>query len=203
MLSEDPIFQDYTSNQTVNFNSTWNSVKVKSDSGIQTDQIFTKDSVSQSQTYSTQSVQTLPEKPFPTWPLEKYDRSALAVFISSVEPMISSTLLQNIKSNAFDDYTVEWQDEINEISCILNLEQKRREIDTICTQVSWSKSGSVVAAAYGRFDHESCCTHKGVLATWNVYLDSDIIAFSTDVSVFCFNTRAACYQLHFILTYTL
>jgi hypothetical protein len=35
-------------------------------------------------------------------------------------------------------------------------------------EVEWNCTGSTVFCAYGRFDHESVCTHKGALCSWNI-----------------------------------
>lgn len=55
-------------------------------------------------------------------------------------------------------------------------------MDSYVTQVAWNKSGSTIAAAYGRFDHESWCTHKGALVTWSINRQSDSLTFATEVS---------------------
>lgn len=34
--------------------------------------------------------------------------------------------------------------------------------------VEWNSSGTTIFCGYGRYDHESVCTHKGALATWNI-----------------------------------
>lgn len=36
------------------------------------------------------------------------------------------------------------------------------------TGLSWNCTGAVVAAAFGRFDHEDWCTHRSTLCTWNL-----------------------------------
>lgn len=38
-----------------------------------------------------------------------------------------------------------------------------------CTGVSWSSTGSVVCASFGRLDHSGWCTHRAGVATWNVF----------------------------------
>ncbi|KAJ3299036.1 WD repeat-containing protein 34 [Borealophlyctis nickersoniae] len=55
----------------------------------------------------------------------------------------------------------------------------------VCTEVAWNKTGSVVGVAYGRYDHENWCTHKGMLCTWNITLrdlNPDTASFATEVS---------------------
>lgn len=38
-----------------------------------------------------------------------------------------------------------------------------------CTGVSWSATGSLLYAAFGRLDHSSWCTHRAGLAAWNLF----------------------------------
>ena len=34
--------------------------------------------------------------------------------------------------------------------------------------VEWNSTCTTICCAYGRCDHESVCTHKGSLCTWNI-----------------------------------
>ena len=36
------------------------------------------------------------------------------------------------------------------------------------TGLSWNSTGAVIAASYGRFDHEDWCTHRSCVCTWNL-----------------------------------
>ncbi|ETO61304.1 hypothetical protein F442_20431 [Phytophthora nicotianae P10297] len=38
-----------------------------------------------------------------------------------------------------------------------------------CTGVSWNATGSVIAVAYGRFDHSGWCNYRSTLCLWNVF----------------------------------
>ncbi|KAG7386807.1 WD repeat-containing protein 34 [Phytophthora pseudosyringae] len=38
-----------------------------------------------------------------------------------------------------------------------------------CTGVSWNATGSVIAVAYGRFDHSGWCNYRSALCLWNVF----------------------------------
>ncbi|KAG7397626.1 WD repeat-containing protein 34 [Phytophthora boehmeriae] len=38
-----------------------------------------------------------------------------------------------------------------------------------CTGVSWNATGSVIAAAYGRFDHSGWCNYRSALCLWSVF----------------------------------
>jgi hypothetical protein len=56
----------------------------------------------------------------------------------------------------------------------------------ICTDLSWSITGSTIAKSYGRYDHKDWCNHKGYVCTWNLSLrdlDSCKPHFIAEVSV--------------------
>ncbi|OWZ06326.1 WD repeat-containing hypothatical protein, partial [Phytophthora megakarya] len=38
-----------------------------------------------------------------------------------------------------------------------------------CTGVSWNATGSIIAVAYGRFDHSGWCNYRSALCLWNVF----------------------------------
>lgn len=38
-----------------------------------------------------------------------------------------------------------------------------------CTGVSWNATGSVIAVAYGRFDHTGWCNYRSALCLWKVF----------------------------------
>jgi WD40 repeat protein len=112
-----------------------------------------------------------------------FSMETLRTFLGHAEPLMSKTLMSNLQSTAFDGYSASIEDQVHEISLANKFKLKRREIDSVCTQVAWNKSGSSIAVAYGRFDHESWCTHKGNLAIFNISRNSpDTPTFSTEVS---------------------
>ncbi|KAJ3203523.1 WD repeat-containing protein 34, partial [Clydaea vesicula] len=192
MLKEDfqeEIKENYNFNDTktnvIDIETSWKKEKIISVSSTQTEDLSFKESQFQTITTCNQQVQTVPEKLKSQNFLQDYNRETMLKFLSLVEPLISSQLMNNIRSSAFDGYTVNWEPEIDEISCVHTLKEKRREIDTICTDLTWNKSGSVLGVAYGRYDHESWCTHKGTLCTWNVAMknvNTEIANFTTEVS---------------------
>lgn len=96
---------------------------------------------------------------------------------------MSSCLLKNLQSSAFEGYTLSIEEQVREMSLVHQFRLKHREPDMGCTQIAWNKSGSTIAAAYGRFDHESWCTHKGNLCCWNISRsNADTPTFFTEVS---------------------
>lgn len=36
------------------------------------------------------------------------------------------------------------------------------------TGLAWNATGSTLAVAFGRFDHEDWCTHRAAVGTWNL-----------------------------------
>ncbi|KAJ3377083.1 WD repeat-containing protein 34 [Lobulomyces angularis] len=186
MLKEDfqeEIKENYNFNDTktnvIDIETSWKKEKIISVSSTQTEDLSFKESQFQTITTCNQQVQTVPEKLKSQNFLQDYNRETMLKFLSLVEPLISSQLMNNIRSSAFDGYTVNWEPEIDEISCVHTLKEKRREIDTICTDLTWNKSGSVLGVAYGRYDHESWCTHKGDVIVWQTNdVDNPILAYS-------------------------
>ncbi|KAL2911783.1 WD repeat-containing protein 34 [Polyrhizophydium stewartii] len=111
---------------------------------------------------------------------------ALAAFLARIEPDVSALLLRNVRSTAFHGFAVAWDDDIDATSCPFVLRHAHRASDTGCTDLAWSKSGASIAAAYGRIDHASWCTHKGMVCAWNISardLNPDAATFAAETSV--------------------
>lgn len=62
-----------------------------------------------------------------------------------------------------------WEEDSDVIKCLHLLTHKEMNKDLQCTQLSWNKTGSTLAVAYGRMDHQDWCTHK-VNMQMSVYL---------------------------------
>ncbi|KAJ3390778.1 WD repeat-containing protein 34 [Entophlyctis sp. JEL0112] len=71
----------------------------------------------------------------------------MSKFLARVEPTMSAELLNNIKSTAFDGYTVRWDDVVDTVSCLHTFTYAQKDNDTCCLQVAWNKTGSMVGAA--------------------------------------------------------
>ncbi|KAI8919937.1 WD40-repeat-containing domain protein [Powellomyces hirtus] len=90
-------------------------------------------------------------------------------FLAKVESMVSSQLLQNISSTAFDGWSAHWEEAVTSTTLLHTLfPPVREETDMLVTDLSWNKNGSTVGVAYGRFDHDSWCNHKGAVCTWSL-----------------------------------
>lgn len=153
--------------ECVSFHSSWKRERSLADSGCQTRDLEVDEKAVQSRKYHDQKVQTDEEKDKGFHLAD--DRSGhLAQFLSRVEPYISKVLERNVRSHAFDEYTLSSDDDNSSVSCIYKLTNAEFEEKLQITGLSWNSTGAVVAAGYGRYDHEDWCTHKTALCTWNL-----------------------------------
>lgn len=160
------MFSDQT-NECVSFPSSWKRERSLANSSCQTGDLITEEVAVQSRKYRDQKVQTDEEKDKGFRLAD--DRSGnLADFLARVEPYLSKALNKNMRSHAFDEYNVIWDEDNASVSCIRKLENAQFEGQLQITGLSWNSTGAVIAAAYGRYDHEDWCTHKTALCTWNL-----------------------------------
>ncbi|KAJ3325267.1 WD repeat-containing protein 34 [Blyttiomyces sp. JEL0837] len=165
-------FKDYTDpEEAVDIFSTWkNTSAVKKERGCQTAPVYVEDAEVQSYKVYDEGVQTDPEPTSIFRLLKNVNHESLAAFLDRAESLMSRELLRNIRSTAFEGYSVSWEEEVHEVTCLHALSHIHREPDLICTDVCWNKTGTVVAVAYGRLDHSTWCSHKGHLCTWSLTL---------------------------------
>jgi len=156
--------------EVITLPSSWKVERSLNDASCQTRNISYSESATQSSYTAEIDIQTEDESSERISPRFIEDNSkALSNFLLRVYPDICEQLKENEKSHAFDGYDVNWEDEIDTITCPYTLSHKaavQEELEV--TSVTWNCRGSVIAAAYGRHDHESWCTHKSVLCTWNI-----------------------------------
>lgn len=153
--------------EPVEFKSTWKKERSLADSGVQTNDLVTKDRGSQSVKRVNQEIQTDEEIPEDIQ-LYEDDSPELLVFLRHMEPLISKELRKNCQSHAFDGYSVRWEEETNTVSCLHTLTNKALTEEMPAVGLSWNCTGSVIAVAYGRTDHEDWCNHRSALCTWNL-----------------------------------
>ena len=100
------------------------------------------------------------------------DPGATLEFLLRVEPEVSKVLRQNLLSHAFDGCSVSWglsSDKKTEpLFTLAHKPPADSEADMPVTALTWSATGSVIAAGYGRLDHVDMCWHKSCLSTWNI-----------------------------------
>ncbi|TPX64758.1 hypothetical protein SpCBS45565_g05683 [Spizellomyces sp. 'palustris'] len=128
-------------------------------------------------------VQTDPEPIKSCKLLTNYDRGSMVDFLAKVESTVSVQLLQNIKSTAFDGWSAHWEDSVNATTLQHTLSHSRRDPSMLCSDLSWNKNGITIAVAFGKWGHESWCSHKGMLCTWSLATKSgaDEPAFELEV----------------------
>jgi hypothetical protein len=91
---------------------------------------------------------------------------ALVAFLSHAEPVVCRALAANTRSRAFDGFTVRWDDDARLDTALTHSLTHAAAAQTMqCTGVAWNSTGSVVAVAYGRVDHDTWCAHKSLLCT--------------------------------------
>ncbi|KAJ3096824.1 WD repeat-containing protein 34 [Physocladia obscura] len=79
--------------------------------------------------------------------LQNYNNVSLAKFLAKSESVMSTELLKNIKSSAFDGYTVRSDDQVDEVSCLHTLTHNQREDGLASGQIAWNKTGTVIGMA--------------------------------------------------------
>ncbi|RKO91845.1 WD40-repeat-containing domain protein [Blyttiomyces helicus] len=151
-------FDDEPDLPSINIPPTWSNTKATENGSSQTDPVEIAHLSCQTVLLKNEEVQTdtEPERPFKL--LEKYDYASLMEFLRRVENSVSVQLLHNIKSTAFDGYSVKFEEDVESIACIHTLAHGHRDPDMLCTEVAWNKTG------LGRYDHVSWCNHKGMLS---------------------------------------
>ncbi|KAI8898674.1 WD40-repeat-containing domain protein, partial [Globomyces pollinis-pini] len=98
----------------------------------------------------------------------KIDYEKVLEFLTRTESIMSNQLMDNIKNKAFEGYTVEWEEQVNDITKIHYLTDPVIELDFVSTDISWNVTGSTIISSYGRYDHSSWCSHKGIVCAWNL-----------------------------------
>ena len=112
------------------------------------------------------NVQTDFEQDLPQVTRMRVDNSKiLSDFMLKVYPSIHEQLLANIRSHAFDNYEVNWDEneEQDRTSCLHTLNCNQQSQESVVTSLAWNATGSVIAAAFGSLDHESWCVHQSFI----------------------------------------
>ncbi|XP_064382625.1 cytoplasmic dynein 2 intermediate chain 2-like [Halichondria panicea] len=160
------MFQDEVLNP-VDIDSCWKKEKSSREISSQTSETLTNDSSVQTSEAQEVGVQTDEVKSKPL-PLVVDDSQGLKDFLRRVEPLVTQQLQISNRSHAFDGYKVFWEEESKAVSCKHTLTEASLNNEYNCTGLSWNCSGSVLAVAYGKLDHQDWCSHKSYLCTWNL-----------------------------------
>eukprot|EP01116_Phalansterium_solitarium_P014006 TRINITY_DN31494_c0_g1_i1.p1 TRINITY_DN31494_c0_g1~~TRINITY_DN31494_c0_g1_i1.p1 ORF type:complete len:553 (-),score=150.15 TRINITY_DN31494_c0_g1_i1:65-1723(-) len=158
-------------NEPVEFISNWKVARETANIQIQTDRV--KGNPVQTQTTEYREIEVQTDEVKKDIKVVPDSSEALKTFLQRVRPIMETQLDRNLISHAFDDYTVTWDEEISTISCVHELTPSPDFLSSgtglVVTGLSWNSTGSIVAASYGRFDHDGWCVHAGILCTWNVF----------------------------------
>ncbi|XP_013407902.1 WD repeat-containing protein 34 [Lingula anatina] len=160
------MFSDETL-ECVEFKTSWKKERSVTDSYAQTREILTDELGIQSRETVDTEIQTEEEQDKELHLLNDNPES-LGSFLNSVYPIMSKELEKNSRSHAFDGYDVSWEEKAVAVDCIHTLSHSALNEELQVTGLSWNSTGSVLAAAFGKFDHEDWCTHKSALCSWNL-----------------------------------
>ena len=159
--------------QTVDINSNWRNPRPQDDNSTQTNSLLTTSQECSSITVSDAPCQTDEETVVEVEMGEDSNPTATLEFLLRVEPEVTKILKQNMLSHAFDNYSLTpWTTTDNKTESLFTLEYTPHvdssEIDMCVTALSWSATGSVLAAGYGNHNHLDLCWHKSSISTWNL-----------------------------------
>lgn len=161
------MFSDKTLD-TVEFKSSWKKERSFAEHGAQTDDQILREVGIQAGKRRHAKLQTDPVEQ-PELLLIDDETPDYVAFMKRVEPIVCRELEKNLQSHAFENYVIE-SDEVSStaITCVHTLCHVDLQEELPISGLSWNSTGSVIAAAYGRFDHEDWCMHKAALCTWNL-----------------------------------
>lgn len=100
-----------------------------------------------------------------------FDTKSVAAFLRRVAPEILDLLDRNIKSRAFDDFDLDFEEEEEIVKKIKSLCYKgfsQDNVNYMPKHLSWSSTGSSLAVSYGCNDHDGWCTHALGVCVWNL-----------------------------------
>ncbi|KAL0486900.1 hypothetical protein AKO1_013099 [Acrasis kona] len=98
-------------------------------------------------------------------------------------PLMEHQLEQNASSHAFDEFDVNWNDQVDNVQCLYNFTlpkvvQSKFQSPLSCTDLSWNSNGRLIAASFGRFNVTGWCLESGYIAVYEISND-----FQNDLKV--------------------
>eukprot|EP00743_Colponemidia_sp_Colp-15_P005399 GILK01005803.1.p1 GENE.GILK01005803.1~~GILK01005803.1.p1 ORF type:complete len:531 (-),score=70.77 GILK01005803.1:74-1624(-) len=98
----------------------------------------------------------------------------VAEFLRNVYPAMSHQLQRNSVTHAFDDYTVQWEEERDSSCCLYTLNYRHGGGDEdqaafVPMGLTWNSTGAILAVGYGRRDHKGWCSHSATVCCWNLF----------------------------------
>eukprot|EP00002_Diphylleia_rotans_P028367 TRINITY_DN5726_c0_g1_i4.p1 TRINITY_DN5726_c0_g1~~TRINITY_DN5726_c0_g1_i4.p1 ORF type:complete len:503 (+),score=78.27 TRINITY_DN5726_c0_g1_i4:60-1568(+) len=153
---------------TASFESTWKQQRALKSSSIQTTSFERRSSEVQSFSHAEAQIQTdnLSAK---VDIVKDQDFPGLKEFLARASLEMEKILQTNTKSHALDEWDVAWEDERSNVNLLYELKYPSEMDDLQCTDVVWNSTGSLVAVAYGRYDHDNWCQHRSYLCVWNIF----------------------------------
>lgn len=97
-----------------------------------------------------------------------FDHEKVLDFLNRVKSDVSSQLIANSQSTAFQGYSVQWEQEVKEITLSYVLSPDTAMDDLEISDQTWNATGSTIAASYSAHSHSDWCTHKGLICAWNL-----------------------------------
>ncbi|KAI8806198.1 hypothetical protein BJ742DRAFT_855417 [Cladochytrium replicatum] len=161
------LFSDSTAAST-EIPSTWQKKKPMSEYYTQTKTISTSDACNQS--VENHTIKTQTESVSPKISKIDVDEASLVSFLSRVEKITSKQLLANLTSKAFNGWQVSWEDNVESVSMVRAIQTPRnaKSLALEIVDIAWNASGSILAAGYGKKDHEAWCAHEGLVCGFRV-----------------------------------
>ncbi|KAL8562746.1 hypothetical protein ACOMHN_022621 [Nucella lapillus] len=153
--------------EPVEFKSSWRKERQMSEASAQTGDIQTDEVGCQSWYIHEEGTQT-EEDSDRQLTMAQVDEADLLQSLLAVEPLVVRCIINNNKTRAFEDYETGTGEEETSVTCIHTLTHSELSGELQVTGLSWNTTGSSVAVAYGRHDHEDWCTHRAAVATWNL-----------------------------------
>lgn len=150
------------------FSSCWQKSQDKSESSTQCSLFESSEEEAQTDVGVDQGIQTDPVDISANVQSVDYDPASMSSFLSTVVPYVEKQIFKNLDSHAFDNYQP-YIDLESQYTVSLQHELSCTKAEASVTSVAWNCTGSVLAVAYGRFDHTGWCVHNGLLCTWSVF----------------------------------
>ena len=98
-----------------------------------------------------------------------YDDEEVADFLEGLVDDMSTLLLDNNKSGAYDGYEPNWTERLDTVRQAATLTAPiALEEEYHVTGVSWSSTGGQIAVGYGRVDTVGWCKRRGFVCVWNL-----------------------------------
>jgi len=153
--------------------STWRAAGERGQAGAQTEAIARRESGVQaggSAEAGTQTAGAAHAAAGGTGGLGAADPAALLRLFGEVLPLVEEALRENVTSTAFSvpEQLLDDREASVEATETLRPFPQGNAHGLVCTGLSWSATGMVLAASFGRYDISGWCEFPGALATWNL-----------------------------------